>query len=592
MPQDSPHCARSHARANQARSRTPRRLGTILIVVAPILAAPLPAFTTASDPDARPAAPAAAASAAAPDAPTRAPLETRRDTRRDVGPEVRRLLDLIEHRARLMPAVANWKKQRALPVTDPDRELQVLEQSSFAAAAAGLEPAGARTFVAAQMAVARTIQQAHHDAWGDRPPAATSIDLARDLRPAISATTRAILETLPRVLPLLRDSENVVATDLAARLAPLGASDASIRNLAASLAALRPAPPAGNRLERILAQGTLRVGTTGDYAPFSARAADGALVGIDIDLARSLGAALDVEVAFVTTSWPTLMADLQSEAFDIAMSGISRAPFRARVADFSDAYHVGGKTPIVRCEDREQFASLAAIDRPEVRAVVNPGGTNERFTRATLTQAPLSVFPDNTRIFSEIAEGRADVMFTDAIEVQLQTALDPRLCAALPGRTLTHQEKGFLLPRGGDGAWLRFVDLWLAQVRGDGTLQRIFDRHLLRGDEIPDPDPRKKQAARPDEGPGANASPQGQSLRRRGCRAAGGQPAARLPARVDPCAPAYPRPATAGCASGSGSRSPMAPSACGTGRSERNASSMVFTHSGSSCCTQCDACGR
>ncbi|MDZ7825626.1 MAG: transporter substrate-binding domain-containing protein [Gammaproteobacteria bacterium] len=225
----------------------------------------------------------------------------------------------------------------------------------------------------------------------------------------------------------------------------------------------------------------LRIGTTGDYAPFSEIAADGERVGIDIDLARALARSLDVEPVFVDTSWPTLMDDLQAGAFDIAMSGISRTTERARIADFSDAYHVGGKTPIVRCSDRDALDRLDRIDRPEVRVVVNPGGTNERFARATLTRAPLRVFDDNTAIFDEIAEGRADLMFTDAIEVRLRTARDPRLCAAMPGRTLTYQEKGFLLPRDDDGAWRRYLNLWLAGIRGDGTLERIFESHLDPG---------------------------------------------------------------------------------------------------------------
>jgi cyclohexadienyl dehydratase len=180
----------------------------------------------------------------------------------------------------------------------------------------------------------------------------------------------------------------------------------------------------------------------------------------------------------VPTSWPTLLDDLLAGRFDLALSGVSRTLARARVADFSEPYHVGGKTPIVRCTDRARFTSLEAIDRPGVRAIVNPGGTNEAFARERLAQAELRVFPDNRRVFTEIAEGRADVMFTDAIEVRLQSALDPRLCPALPGRTLTYAEKGVLLRRDADGALLRFVNLWLAQRRGDGTLERVFAKHL------------------------------------------------------------------------------------------------------------------
>ena len=46
------------------------------------------------------------------------------------------------------------------------------------------------------------------------------------------------------------------------------------------------------------------------------------------------------------------------------------------------------------------------FDKPGVKAIVNPGGTNERFARGSLKQAEIVVFPDNTKIFDEIATGK------------------------------------------------------------------------------------------------------------------------------------------------------------------------------------------
>jgi cyclohexadienyl dehydratase len=394
------------------------------------------------------------------------------------SPEVEGLLDLIEHRARLMPDVARWKWHAGRAVTDTAREAIVLEAATRQARASGLAPEGARAFVNAQMALSRAIQEAAFERWASAPPDGNGPDLLAELRPAISATTDAMLEALPRVLPLLPAEAHAVRTDLNRRLKPLGAEADVVEALTVSLLALHPAPLPTDPVARIRARGVLRVATTGDYAPFSALNAAGERVGIDIVLAELLAASLGVSVEFVPTSWPSLMADLAAGEFDIAMSGISRTTARARDGDFSAPYHVGGKTPVVRCADVEHLAGLDAIDREGVRAVVNPGGTNERFARATLRSASLRVFEDNTRIFTEIAEDRADVMFTDAIEVRLVTRRDPRLCAAMPGRTLTYQEKGFLLPRSTSGSLVRYVDLWLAQLRGSGELARIFDAHL------------------------------------------------------------------------------------------------------------------
>src|SRR5208283_2173783 len=92
----------------------------------------------------------------------------------------------------------------------------------------------------------------------------------------------------------------------------------------AALALPIPAFAQGSRLDEILQRGVLRVGTTGDYRPFTALdKTTGAYTGFDIDLARSLADALGVKVEFEPTSWPHLASDFEAGAFDIAMGGVS-----------------------------------------------------------------------------------------------------------------------------------------------------------------------------------------------------------------------------------------------------------------------------
>nr|6WUP_A Chain A, Ancestral cyclohexadienyl dehydratase, AncCDT-5 [synthetic construct] len=234
---------------------------------------------------------------------------------------------------------------------------------------------------------------------------------------------------------------------------------------------------AASRLDEIMQRGTLRVGTTGDYKPFSYRDPDGQFTGFDIDMAESLAKSLGVKVEFVPTTWPTLMDDFQADKFDIAMGGVSVTPERQKKADFSEPYMTDGKTPIVRCEDADKYQTLEQIDRPDVRVVVNPGGTNERFARAHLKQAQITVYPDNVTIFQEIVAGRADVMMTDAVETRYQQKLHPGLCAVHVDKPFTHSEKAYLLPRG-DPAFKAYVDQWLHQAMQSGTYQRIFDKWL------------------------------------------------------------------------------------------------------------------
>jgi cyclohexadienyl dehydratase len=69
------------------------------------------------------------------------------------------------------------------------------------------------------------------------------------------------------------------------------------------------------------------------------------------------------------------------------MGGASVTPERAAIGDFSITLVTDGKRPIARCVDKDRYASIAAIDQPDVRVVFNPGGTNEAFAKAHFPDA-------------------------------------------------------------------------------------------------------------------------------------------------------------------------------------------------------------
>ena len=250
--------------------------------------------------------------------------------------------------------------------------------------------------------------------------------------------------------------------------------------LTLGLAGAPPCPALGqpSRLDSILSAQVLRVGATGDYRPFIALdTTTGAYSGFDADMARALGEALGVRVAFVPTAWPSLSHDLQAGAFDIAMGGVSVTLDRQKIGFFSDPYLRDGKTPIARCADAQKYQTLADIDRPAVRVIVNPGGTNERFDRAHLHEAQIVVQPDNTTIFDRLAAGGADVMITDASETRLQETLHPgALCAIHPDKPFDFSEKAYWMAP--DPALKAFVDQWLHIMKENGSLDALAAKWL------------------------------------------------------------------------------------------------------------------
>jgi len=392
----------------------------------------------------------------------------------DPAQDIERVVDLIDRRLALMNEVAAWKWHAKRPIVDSERERAVLDASVADAQAIGLDGVAARRFFDAQIRMAREVQEqafARWDAMRVSPPPGR--DLVREIRPQLDEIGRELLVAVYRAA---NDLEVTSATTLLSgslmRLQKHAVDKQVLSDMEHSLRALRIVRHADwATLQRVR---VLRIGMTGDYAPFSYER-DGALQGFDLMLATKLAEQWGVQVEFVRTSWPTLMDDFLHYRFDIAMSGISVTPERAVRADFATAYHKDGKAPISRCDDARRFSTLEQIDRPEVRVVVNPGGTNERFVRERIQRAQIRVYPDNRTVFDEILAGRADVMITDAIEVKLQALRHPTLCSTTDA-LFTEADKAIMLPRASD--LTAKVDSWLPPQIVSGQVRSLLQDAL------------------------------------------------------------------------------------------------------------------
>jgi len=243
-------------------------------------------------------------------------------------------------------------------------------------------------------------------------------------------------------------------------------------------------------------RGVLRVGSTGDYKPMSFRdPATGQYWGFDAALAEDLARDLGVKLEYVPTSWPTLMQDTLDRKFDLALCGITITPARKRQALMSDGYLENGKTVLCRAEDAKKYVLLAAIDRPDVRVMENPGGLNEKFARKHLPHAILIIHPVNEEIPGLVASGKADVMITEIMEAAFYCSLDARLAAPLLDSPFTRGELGALLPPGSE-ALLDHVNGFIDRARRSGRLDELKSIYLHGGDRSP-PAASPERRARP-----------------------------------------------------------------------------------------------
>ena len=222
-------------------------------------------------------------------------------------------------------------------------------------------------------------------------------------------------------------------------------------------------------IEIIRERGVLKVGTTLDYKPMSYIDPEtGSYVGYDVELVKDLAAALNVDIEFVRTSWPTLMDDALSCKFDLAICGITITDERKKQALMSDPYLENGKTILCRAEDVGKYLNLSSINRPGVRVMVNPGGLNEEFARQNLPDATLLIHDVNQDIPEMIALGTADVMITEVVEANYYAGLDERLAAPLIHEPFTDGKFGILMPKGYDDL-LKYVNEFLTVYKNSSA---------------------------------------------------------------------------------------------------------------------------
>lgn len=239
--------------------------------------------------------------------------------------------------------------------------------------------------------------------------------------------------------------------------------------------------PTDSKVAEIAERGTLVIGTTGDYRPLSfCEPETGEYWGFGIEVAGEIAKSLGVGVQFVKTSWPTLTEDVLAEPqlFDLAIGGITITDARKKNMLMSDGYLANGKTILCRASESDRYTSLADIDKPEVRVMVNPGGLNEKFANENLTHATIIVHKKNEEIPILIAEGEADVMITEITEAPYYVKTDPRLAAPLLSKPFTHGEIGVLMQKGQEDL-LQVVNNTIQKMKSDGTLLRLHEKYGL-----------------------------------------------------------------------------------------------------------------
>ena len=239
--------------------------------------------------------------------------------------------------------------------------------------------------------------------------------------------------------------------------------------LAALLLALLLAPEAPGKHP---SEGRLRVGASGDYAPFSLAGENGAPAGFDAEVARRYAKERGLELEFVRFRWPDLLRDLEAGRFELAMSGITVTPRRSLAGRFSAPVAESGAVLLMR--EPERWKNLDELDARDVRIGVNAGGYLEQVARRRFPHATLLAIPNNQAVREALLAESLDAAVSDSLEAAGWRRGAEELGQSEP---FTRDRKAYLV-RADQPALAADLDAWLLEREKDGSLAELRRKQL------------------------------------------------------------------------------------------------------------------
>jgi hypothetical protein len=155
------------------------------------------------------------------------------------------------------------------------------------------------------------------------------------------------------------------------------------RLIAGGLLALAAALPlnalAGETLSRVVDFRVLKVGMSGSQPPMNTVNRDGALMGLDVDLARALASAMRVQLEIKRMPFGELMTALEEDKVDMVISGLAITPERTEMASFVGPYMVSGKSILTKDSVLSKISALEEANRDNLKLAALENSTSASF---------------------------------------------------------------------------------------------------------------------------------------------------------------------------------------------------------------------
>ena len=224
----------------------------------------------------------------------------------------------------------------------------------------------------------------------------------------------------------------------------------------------------------------VKIGTEGAYPPFNSIDPSGELVGFDVDIAKALCGAADLECEFVVQDWDGIIPGLIAKKYDAIVASMSITEERRKVVDFTDKYY---NTPAKFVAAKGAGLDVSPEGLAGMAVGVQRATIHENFLRGVFPEADVRVYATQDEANADLVSGRVDLVMANSVallEGFLKTEAGQGFEFVGPDYSdpKYHGEGAGIAIRKGEDDLRALLNEAIDQIRKDGTYQAINEKYF------------------------------------------------------------------------------------------------------------------
>ena len=236
-------------------------------------------------------------------------------------------------------------------------------------------------------------------------------------------------------------------------------------------------------LQRIVQTGKIRVGMSGDQAPFNAKSKSGELIGFEVDLIRLMARSMGVNVELVTKPFPELLPALKAGEVDIVMSGMAITAERSLGAVFVGPYMMSGKSILTNDDELANVRRTEDINQANLKLAALRNSTSADFASKYLPYAELITVENYDSGIQMVIKNEVDALVADMPACVLAVLRYPDDDLSTLSAPLTVEPIGIAVPAT-ELSLQSLLENYVSAYKDSGLMEMLRVQWLENGDWV------------------------------------------------------------------------------------------------------------